>query len=211
MTCSDRVRETGGISPGGHPLIVELLRVLMPHHGHSHEEPEAGQVYRSVDEAVDARSGWARREGIPTDKQLLVVACMNERIPVEGALGIELGDAQVFRNAGGRVTDDIDVACARQVELLEGHPLIPEETAVHGCVYEVESGHLRRPGERVAEMAHARRGVAGIPAGDPLVRPAACSARPGRRARRCRGRRQPRRCRRRASDSPRPRRAPGCS
>ena len=60
----------------------------MPHHGHSHEEPEAGQVYRSGDEVVDARSDWARREGIPTDKQLLVVACMDERIPVEEALGL---------------------------------------------------------------------------------------------------------------------------
>jgi carbonic anhydrase len=79
----------------------------MPHHGHSHEEPEAGQVYRSGDEVVDARSDWARREGIPTDKQLLVVACMDERIPVEEALGIELGDAQAFRNTGGRVTDDL--------------------------------------------------------------------------------------------------------
>jgi carbonic anhydrase len=205
----------------------------MPHHGHSHEEPDAGQVHRSVDENVDARSDWARRrrEGIPTDKQLLVVACMDERIPVEEALGIELGDAQVFRNAGGKVTDDvvrsaalttqffdtteivvvnhtdcgmmsasdeavvdglteaaggdisdvdldpalpelnigdadlaewvrmtddIDVACARQVELLEEHPLIPEETAVHGYVYEVESGHLRRPGERVAETVNTR-------------------------------------------------------
>ena len=122
---------------------------------------------------------------------------------------LNIGDADLAEWV--RMTDDIDVACARQVELLEGHPLIPEETAVHGYVYEGESGHLRRPGERVAETVHARGGVAGVPAGDPLVRPAACSARPGRRARRCRGRRQPRRCRRRASDSPRPRRAPGCS
>jgi len=32
---------------------------------------------------------------------------MDERIPVEQALGLELGDAQIFRNAGGKVTDDV--------------------------------------------------------------------------------------------------------
>jgi carbonic anhydrase len=200
---------------------------------HQREEAEPGRVHRTVETDVDARDDWARRrrKGIPTDKQLLVVACMDERIPVEEALGLELGDAQVFRNAGGKVTDDvirsaalttqffdtteiivvnhtdcgmmsapddavveglaeaaggdlsdvdldpalpelnigdasvaewvrmtddIDVACARQVELLAGHPLIPDETEIHGYVYEVESGHLRRPGERVAEQVNTR-------------------------------------------------------
>lgn len=35
-----------------------------------------------------------------------MIACMDERLPVEGALGIGPGDAHVFRNAGGLVTDD---------------------------------------------------------------------------------------------------------
>lgn len=192
-------------------------------HDHHHEH---------VDETVADRSDWARRrrEGIPTNKNLLVVACMDERIPVEAALGIELGDAQIFRNAGGKVTDDvirsaalttnffdtdeiivinhtdcgmmsapdaavrdglaaqagdledvdldpslpelsigdadimdwvkmtddIDVACAEQVRLLEEHDLIPDDVRVHGYVYEVESGHLRRPGERVADEVNER-------------------------------------------------------
>ncbi|WP_276271866.1 beta-class carbonic anhydrase [Haloarcula litorea] len=206
----------------------------MAHHTHSHdhEEPEAGRVHESVDDDVDARDDWARRrrKGIPTDKQLLVVACMDERIPVEEALGLQLGDAQVFRNAGGKVTDDvirsaalttqffdtteiivvnhtdcgmmsasdedvvagmeaavddiddvpldpslpdlnvgdhslaewirmtddIDEACEAQVEYLREHELIPDDVTVHGYVYEVESGHLRRPGERVAERVNER-------------------------------------------------------
>ena len=202
----------------------------MAHHTHGDDdrEPEAGKVHESVDADVDSRDDWARRrrKGIPTDKNLLVVACMDERIPVEDALGIDLGDAQVYRNAGGKVTDDvirsaaltvnffdteeivvvnhtdcgmmsapddavvegmeaqaggdlhdidldpalpeltigdasaadwirmtddIDVACAEQVRLLEEHELIPDDVRVHGYVYEVESGHLRRPGERIAE------------------------------------------------------------
>lgn len=72
-------------------------------------EPDAGQVYEWVNDQIDWRDDWARRrrKDIPTDKQLLVIACMDERIPVEEALGLELGDAHIFRNAGGKVTDDV--------------------------------------------------------------------------------------------------------
>ncbi len=207
----------------------------MPHHRHDtgEEEPRAGRVHETVDAAIDIRDDWARRrrKGIPTDKRLLVVACMDERIPVEEVLGLNLGDAQIFRNAGGKVTDDvirsaalttnffdtdeiivlnhtdcgmmsapdeavveglraaaggdladvpldpslpelnigdadladwvkmtddIDVACAKQVEYLERHELIPENVRVHGYVYEVESGHLRRPGEHIPEKVNTR-------------------------------------------------------
>ncbi|RNJ26381.1 beta-class carbonic anhydrase [Halosegnis longus] len=189
--------------------------------------------HEHVDETVSDRSDWARRrrEGIPTDKNLLVVACMDERIPVEEALGVELGDAQIFRNAGGKVTDDvirsaalttnffdtdeiivinhtdcgmmsapdeavregldaqtgglddadidpslpelnlgdadvmewvkmtddIDDACAAQVEYLRDSEFIPDSVAVSGYVYEVESGELRNPGDRVAEEISERR------------------------------------------------------
>jgi carbonic anhydrase len=196
-------------------------------------EPEAGRVYEWIDARVDERDDWARRrrKSIPTDKRLLVVACMDERIPVEDALGIELGDAHVFRNAGGKVTDDvirsaalstnffdteeivvvnhtdcgmmsapddavlegleraaggsledvpldpaldelnigdaslaewvrmtddIDEACRTQVDLLREHPLIPDDTRIHGYVYEVESDALRRPGERIGEEISTR-------------------------------------------------------
>jgi len=198
----------------------------MPDHEHDHH-------HEHVDETVDEREDWARRRraGIPTDEQLLVVACMDERIPVEDALDIELGDAQIFRNAGGKVTDDvirsaalttnffdteeiivvnhtdcgmmsapddavregleaqagdlseadidpslpeltlgdadvmdwvkmtddIDEACAAQVEYLRNSEFIPDEVTVTGYVYEVESGELRRPRTRVAEEISERR------------------------------------------------------
>jgi carbonic anhydrase len=59
---------------------------------------------------------WARRrrygpEG-PNNRRLWVLACMDERLPVDEALGIRVdspvggGDAHCFRNAGGIVTDD---------------------------------------------------------------------------------------------------------
>lgn len=196
----------------------------MSDHGHHHEH---------VDATVDDRTAWARRrrEGIPTDENLLVVACMDERIPVEEALGLELGDAQIFRNAGGKVTDDvirsaalttnffatdeiivinhtdcgmmsapdtavrdgleaqagdlvdadldpslpelnigdadimdwvnmtddIDAACAAQVEYLRQSEFIPDDVTVSGYVYEVESGELREPGDRIAEEISERQ------------------------------------------------------
>jgi carbonic anhydrase len=197
----------------------------MSHDDHDHHE--------HVDETVQKRSDWARRrrEGIPTDRNLLVVACMDERIPVEEALGLELGDAQIFRNAGGKVTDDvirsaalttnffdtdeiivvnhtdcgmmsapdeavrdglaaqagdlddvdldpslpelnigdadllewvkmtddIDEACAAQVEYLRQSDLIPDDVTISGYVYEVESGDLREPSDRIAEAISERR------------------------------------------------------
>lgn len=40
-------------------------------------------------------------------RQLAVLTCMDARIDVLGALGLQLGEAHVLRNAGGRVTDDV--------------------------------------------------------------------------------------------------------
>ena len=48
----------------------------------------------------------------PNKRRLWVLACMDERLPVDEALGIQAdtpvggGDAHLFRNAGGIVTDD---------------------------------------------------------------------------------------------------------
>ncbi|HZD16790.1 MAG TPA: carbonic anhydrase, partial [Actinomycetota bacterium] len=43
---------------------------------------------------------------VPPARRLAVVACMDARLHVEPALGLELGDVHVIRNAGGRVSDD---------------------------------------------------------------------------------------------------------
>ena len=43
---------------------------------------------------------------LPPAKKLAVVACMDARLNVFGALGLQEGDAHVIRNAGGVVTDD---------------------------------------------------------------------------------------------------------
>lgn len=65
-------------------------------------------LHQKVDQDLLDRKNWALRRqlGIPNNKRLWVLACMDERLPVEKALGIGEGDAHIFRNAGGVVTDD---------------------------------------------------------------------------------------------------------
>jgi carbonic anhydrase len=65
-------------------------------------------MHQQIDQNLAQREAWALRRqlGIPNNKRLWVLACMDERLPVEKALGIGEGDAHIFRNAGGLVTDD---------------------------------------------------------------------------------------------------------
>lgn len=65
---------------------------------------------------VEAYDHWATRRRYgpngPNNRRLWVLACMDERLPVDEALGIRVdspvggGDAHCFRNAGGIVTED---------------------------------------------------------------------------------------------------------
>jgi carbonic anhydrase len=53
-----------------------------------------------------AASFDARDLPAPPAKKVAVVACMDARLNIYGALGLREGDAHVIRNAGGVVTDD---------------------------------------------------------------------------------------------------------
>lgn len=64
-----------------------------------------------IDELIANNSAYAATFGlgdlpIPPAKRLAVLACMDARIDVFRALGLEPGDAHVIRNAGGVVSDD---------------------------------------------------------------------------------------------------------
>jgi carbonic anhydrase len=43
---------------------------------------------------------------MPPGKKVAILACMDARLNVYGALGLEEGDAHIIRNAGGVATDD---------------------------------------------------------------------------------------------------------
>lgn len=70
----------------------------------------------TLEAKVSAYDRWATRRRFGPEghnnKKLWVLACMDERLPVDEALGIRVdspaggGDAHCFRNAGGIVTDD---------------------------------------------------------------------------------------------------------
>ena len=64
-----------------------------------------------VDQLLTANRAYAGRAPVVTGarptRQVAVVTCMDARIDVFAALGLQLGDAHVIRNAGGRVTGDV--------------------------------------------------------------------------------------------------------
>ena len=66
-------------------------------------------THEGIDDRIRHRKEWALRRqlGIPNHRKLFVLTCMDERVPIEAALGIEPGDAHIYRNAGGLVTDDV--------------------------------------------------------------------------------------------------------
>lgn len=66
----------------------------------------------AIDDAVAANEKYAQgfTEGHRTaspERRLVVVTCMDARIMVDALLGLKIGDAQVIRNAGGVVTEDV--------------------------------------------------------------------------------------------------------
>jgi carbonic anhydrase len=61
---------------------------------------------------------------LPPAKRVAVVACMDARLSVYGALGLEEGDAHVIRNAGGVVTDDAIRSLAISQRLLGTEEII---------------------------------------------------------------------------------------
>lgn len=140
---------------------------------------------------------------LPPARKLAALVCMDARIDPLPALGLDLGDVHVIRNAGGRVTEDAlrslaiserllgtdtivvihhtdcgmltfsnedirdtirkdlgDTAheAAKQIDFLpfaeltqsvrddvvaiHASPLIPDNIAVYGCIYDVHTGKL---------------------------------------------------------------------
>ena len=61
---------------------------------------------------------------LPPGRKTAVVACMDARLNVYGALGLKEGDAHVIRNAGGVVTDDAIRSLAISQRLLGTQEII---------------------------------------------------------------------------------------
>jgi carbonic anhydrase len=65
----------------------------------------------AIDHLVHANQGYAATFPGPRPLRpklrLAVVACMDSRLDLFGALGLDIGDAHLIRNAGGIPTDDV--------------------------------------------------------------------------------------------------------
>jgi carbonic anhydrase len=61
----------------------------------------------AANEKFVAGGGPEPSESSRPTQQLAVVTCMDARIDVFAVLGLHVGQANVFRNAGGRVTEDV--------------------------------------------------------------------------------------------------------
>ncbi len=66
-------------------------------------------MHEYIDNEINEKREWAsrRKSGHSNDRQLLIITCMDERIPIYEALGIATEEAHIFRNAGGIITDDV--------------------------------------------------------------------------------------------------------
>ncbi len=86
MTTSASVPAGSGSATVGHGTVTDRLI-------------DANQQYASAftDPGMDARPVL----------HVAVVACMDARLDLHAALGLELGDCHTIRNAGGVVTDDV--------------------------------------------------------------------------------------------------------
>ncbi|HZE05103.1 MAG TPA: carbonic anhydrase [Solirubrobacteraceae bacterium] len=77
----------------------------------------------STDELLANNEAYAAsfdKAGLPAppSRRVAVVACMDARLNVYGALGLTEGEAHVIRNAGGVVTDDVIRSLAISQRLL---------------------------------------------------------------------------------------------
>jgi carbonic anhydrase len=75
------------------------------------DDPQQGDTVSTTDDLLANNEQYAASFDkadlpMPPGKKLAVVACMDARLNVYGALGLQEGDAHVIRNAGGVVTDD---------------------------------------------------------------------------------------------------------
>ncbi len=82
----------------------------------------------------------------------IVLTCVDSRVDPAHFFGLELGDTLVLRNAGGRVTDDVEQGVALlsgMTRLVAGdrasasvRPRPPPELVVSAHLYDVRSGRV---------------------------------------------------------------------
>ncbi len=88
---------------------------------------------------------------LPPARKLAVIACMDARLDVHQILGLEVGEAHVFRNAGGAVTDDAIRSLAISQRLLGTEEVV--------LVHHTDCGMLTFTDDQVKGQIEAETGI----------------------------------------------------
>ncbi len=97
-------------------------------------------------------AGFSGPLPLPPSKHIAILACMDARLNVYGALGINEGEAHVIRNAGGVVTDDEIRSLA-----ISQHLLGTEEIVL---IHHTDCGMLTFTDEQFASKLESETGTA---------------------------------------------------
>lgn len=110
-------------------------------------------VAQQIEKSVREREEWVlrRQKGIPNNKRLFVLTCMDERVNIENVLGLQPGDAHIFRNAGGLVTDDVIRSAALTTNFFGTKEII--------VVNHTECGMMLKTGKEIIEALQASLGI----------------------------------------------------
>ena len=113
-----------------------------------------------VDQLLDANRDFARgfadggKPAAPA-RGIAVVTCMDARIDPARALGLEIGDAHVIRNAGGRVSDDAIRSLIISITMLGTREVVVIQHTDCGMqTFTNDDMHARLADERGADASH---------------------------------------------------------
>lgn len=88
---------------------------------------------------------------VPPAQRMAIVACMDARLNVYGALGLQEGDAHVIRNAGGVVTEDTIRSLAISQRLLGTEEIV--------LIHHTDCGMLTFKDDAVKDQIYADTGI----------------------------------------------------
>jgi carbonic anhydrase len=88
---------------------------------------------------------------MPPARHVAVVACMDARLHPEKVFGIDIGDAHVIRNAGGRVSEDVIRSLVISERLLGTTEVV--------VLHHTDCGMLTFTNEQLADKVQAELGV----------------------------------------------------
>jgi carbonic anhydrase len=110
----------------------------------------------AIQHFIERNKEFARKfrhgdKAMPPAEHLAVLTCMDARIHPERALGLDIGDAHMIRNAGGRASDDAVRSLVISTELLG--------TNEFAVIHHTDCGMLTFSNDDLRKKLSAERGV----------------------------------------------------